>query len=169
MEELWKDIKDYEDLYQISNLGRLRKIKNKIQIIKPIKCTNGYLEYALWKNGKRKVFLVHRLVAQYFIDNKNNLPEVNHIDENIENNSVINLEWITSKDNANYGTRNIKCREANRKNFKRVIQYDLENNIIKQFECISDAAKSVNGDSSFISRVCKGKQKTAYGYIWKFI
>lgn len=169
MKEIWKDIKDYEGLYQISNFGRLRKVKNKIQIIKPTKCTNGYLEYALWKNGKRKVFLAHRLVAEYFIDNTNNFPEINHIDENIENNIVSNLEWVTSKYNANYGTRNIKCREANRKNFKRVIQYDLENNIIKQFECINDAAKSVNGDCSFISRVCKGKQKTAYGYIWKFI
>ena len=162
--ETWKVIIDFEN-YEISNLGRLRK---GVKIIKPIICTNGYLEYCLWKKGKRHIVLAHRLVGLYFLDNPNNLPEINHKDENKTNNCVSNLEWCTSKYNSNYGSRNKKCREVNRRNFKSVSKYTTDNVLVDVFETIEDASKSVNGDSSFISRVCKGKGLTAYGYIWKF-
>ena len=162
--EKWKTVNNYEN-YAISTYGRLRK-NNKI--IKPIKCSNGYLEYALWHNGKRKVVLAHRLVAEHFIDNIDNLPEVNHKDENKNNNNVHNLEWCTSKYNSNYGSRNKKCRDCNKNSFKNVVQYDLNGRFVNKFECIADAARAVNGDSSFISRTCKGLSKTAYGYVWKF-
>ena len=180
MTEIWKDVPGFENSYEISSYGRLkskdRKIKNsknfyikKGQIIKPIRCTNGYYEYVLHKNGKKKIWLVHRLVATVFIPNPGGLEQVNHKDENISNNNVMNLEWVTPKQNANYGTRNYKCRECNRFAFKAVAQMDFNNNILNCFETIQDGARFVNGDASAISRVCKGKNKTAYGYKWKFI
>lgn len=180
MIEIWKDVPEFEEYYKISNFGRLkskdRKIKNsnsyytkKGCLIKPTKCTNGYYEYALYKNGIRKIWLVHRLVATVFIPNPNGLEQVNHKDENISNNNVWNLEWVNPKQNANYGTRNYKCRECNRFAFKAVAQMDFNNNILNCFETIQDGARYVNGDATFISRVCKGKGKSAYGYKWKFI
>lgn len=182
MKEIWKAVKDYENIYEISNLGRLRSkdryIKNgngyrisKGKIIKPIKCINGYLEYALndkENNKKRKMILAHRLVAMHFIQNPDNKPEVNHLDENIENNRVDNLEWCTSKENANYGTRNQRCKNVNLDKCKKVLQIDLKNNIVKEFNSIGDAGRNINGDISSIIRVCKGKQKTAYNYKWQY-
>lgn len=165
MKEIWKKICDSNG-YEISNKGRLRN-KNNL-IIKPTICKNGYLEYALWKNGKRKVILAHRLVAKYFIDNPNDYPEVNHKDENIQNNNVNNLEWCTSEQNANYGTRNERCRNANKYKFIKIQQYDLYENLLNTFECIEDAARYVNGDSSHISRSARNN-RIAYGYKWIII
>ena len=113
--ESWKDIEGYEGLYQISNLGKVRSLNRIVQgtndyfqkgiELKPI--DNGkYLFVTLRKNGNKKIFYIHRLVAEYFVDNPNNYNEVNHIDENKHNNSYNNLEWCTHKYNANYGTRN---------------------------------------------------------------
>lgn len=106
--EEWKDIKGYENKYQISNLGRVKALDyrrtGKEQIIS-IKNNKGYSEVALWKDSKRKMFMVHRLVAQAFIPNPNNLPQVNHKDENKTNNIVENLEWCTQSYNNSYGTR----------------------------------------------------------------
>lgn len=113
MKEIWKDIKGYEKLYQVSNLGNVRRIKfinnrtqkDKIKMLKLIKDKKGYLKINLWKNNKSKMFLVHRIVAETFILNPNNLPQVNHKDENKSNNCVENLEWCSQKYNNNYGNR----------------------------------------------------------------
>lgn len=178
MVEMWKDIKDFEDCYQISNLGRIKskdryvrvcgggKRLVKSKIIKPNKCTNGYYEASLNKNGKRTVILLHRLVAQHFIDNPLNLPEVNHKDEDISNNCVENLEWCTSKYNANYGTRNQRVREKTKT--KSVVQYTKDGEFVKKWDCIVDAERNVGADTAAIIRVCKGKQKTSMGYLWKY-
>lgn len=180
MKEIWKKVNSYEGWYEISNFGRLKSLDRYVnkgngnvriakgKIIKPTLCTNGYLEYVLYKNGVKKVVLAHRLVAQHFIPNPENKLEVNHIDENIQNNRVDNLEWLTSKENANYGTRNKKCRDCNKKYFKPVLQYDLEGNFIKEYETLGDASRYINGDISAIIRVCKKRQNIAYGYIWKY-
>lgn len=101
MQEVWKDIKGYEGLYQISNTGKVKGLKRN-KVLKPILQRSGYYYVDL----QRKRRLVHRLVAEAFIDNPDNLPEVNHKDEDKVNNSVENLEWCDSKYNANYGTRN---------------------------------------------------------------
>ena len=119
MKEEWRDIKGYEGLYQISNLGRVKSLARDTnnqyckvdKIIKANPNKWGYLNVNLYKKGKGKPFKVHRLVALHFIENPENLPEVNHKDENKSNNCVDNLEWCTSKDNCNHGTRNKRISE----------------------------------------------------------
>lgn len=101
--ELWRPISGYEGLYYISNLGRVKsEITHKI--LKPRNSTHDYDRVRLYKNHKPKEFFVHKLVAQAFIPNPNNYPQVNHKDENKVNNCVDNLEWCTHKYNMNYGT-----------------------------------------------------------------
>lgn len=112
-EEVWKDIKGYEGKYQASNLWRIRSLnyarRKQIRVLKPgIEKTRGYLSVTLLNKGKQKTKPVHRLVALTFIPNPNNLPQVNHKDENKLNNCVDNLEWCNAKYNCNYGNRNIK-------------------------------------------------------------
>lgn len=115
--ETWKDIAGYEN-YEVSNLGRIRKKSSthnykcgnsyttKEIIIKQFKNEKGYLLVRFTKNGKKKKFRVHRLVAEAFIPNTNNLPQINHKDEDKANNHIDNLEWCDAKYNNNYGTRN---------------------------------------------------------------
>lgn len=111
MKEIWKDIEEYEGLYQISNLGRVKSFPRKgthttkERIIKFAKSNKGYLIAILKNNDVQKAFSVHRLVAKAFIPNPNNLPQVNHKDENKENNNVNNLEWCDNWYNSHYGTR----------------------------------------------------------------
>ena len=94
--EKWKDIKDYEGLYQASNLGR---IKSKHKILKQILRKDGYYFVNLSKNGKIKPIKVHRIIAQTFVNNKNDYNIINHIDGNKQNNKVSNLEWCTQSHN----------------------------------------------------------------------
>lgn len=132
MKEIWKDIPEYEGLYQASNLGNIRVlnrvvnsgIKNNNTVIRKGKLlkqriNQGYYEVALSKNNKKKFLKVHRLIAITFIPNLNNFPSINHKNENKLNNNVNNLEWCSVKYNCNYGTRNQRISLANRgKNFK---------------------------------------------------
>ena len=118
MIELWKDIKNYEGIYQVSNLGRIKTLDKyvnclyeqkrliKSREIKTFKNNSGYYIVSLYQNNKSKKFLVHRLVAEAFIPNLNNKKEVNHIDGNKENNCVENLEWVTAKGNILHATKN---------------------------------------------------------------
>ena len=107
MEEIWKDVKGYEGLYQVSNLGNVKSIRKNI-IKKPSRLPKGYLQMRLSKNGKNKYISIHRLVAQAFIPNINNYPCVNHKDCNPQNNKVNNLEWCTYKENNSYKNHNLK-------------------------------------------------------------
>ena len=119
MTEIWKDIVGYEGLYQVSNLGNVKRLKGykgrgkgyivEEHLIQPSINSRGYQNVILCKNGKTKTFTMHRLVAIAFLDNSDNFPQVNHKDENELNNCVDNLEWCDSKYNNNYGTRNKKC------------------------------------------------------------
>lgn len=103
MKEVWKDIEGYEGLYQISNLGRVKRVATG-KVLKGGKDKDGYLMVKLYKNNIRSNKKIHRLVAEAFIPNPENKPQVNHADENKTNNSLDNLEWMTAKENINHGT-----------------------------------------------------------------
>ena len=160
MKETWKPIEGYEGLYEISNLGNIyctkRKITRFLQISK-----NGYLRVSLSKEGHKTTYLVHRLVAEAFIPNPDNLPQVNHKDENKINNHVDNLEWCTAIYNLNYGNRNSKSGKS-------VVQYDLQGKFLKKWQTISSAGKELGILVTNICDCCKGGRKTAGGFKWKY-
>ena len=182
--EIWKPIKGYEGKYEISNLGRVKSLNynrtKKEKILKPTLSHNGYFIVTLSKNGKTKKFRVNRLVIETFIPDKsdfkstpdedrNNIDidnlEVNHIDENIKNNNLNNLEWCTHKYNMNYGERNLKIVKHIK---KAIYQYDLNNKFIKEYESITQANKKTHIPISSISACCVGQRKKTNGYIFKF-
>lgn len=148
MEELWKTIEGFED-YQVSNFGRIKSFRHNKKdgkIMKLSKDSHGYFQIELWysdENGKHKSHLiVHRLVAKAFIPNPDNLPQVNHKDENPENNCVNNLEWCTNKYNNNYGTKNER---AAIKNGKPIYSVDKNGNI-EDFSGLRVAARAMTGN-----------------------
>lgn len=172
MEELWKTIEECED-YQVSNFGRIKSFKydkENGKIMKPYKTTKGYLQIDLSLDGRKREnrlhLAVHRLVARAFIPNPENLPQVNHKDENKENNHVNNLEWCTNEYNSRYGTRSEKVGAKQR---KLIYSLDKDGNI-EEFDGLRFAARIITGNSnasgSTIGDVIKGKRKTAYGRQW---
>ena len=128
MIEEWRTIEGYEGLYEVSNLGRVRSVDRYVidslghrrfykgKVLFPVKNNLGYLLVSICCNGKHKMFLVHRLVAQAFLLNPENLTEVNHKDEDKTNNNVENMEWCNRSYNINYGTRNTRAKDTNIKN-----------------------------------------------------
>lgn len=175
--EVWKDIKGYEGLYQVSNLGRVKSLDRfvdwkydkkqfiKGKVLKNCSMSSGYLFVGLSKNGKVKNHSIHRLVAKAFIPNPESKPEVNHLDENISNNNVTNLQWVTPSENANYGTRNKKVAE---KLSYKTVQLTTEMEFIELYDSLMDASRELKVDVSSIIRVCKGKQNTSMGYRWMY-
>lgn len=184
MEEIFIDIKGYEGLYQISNLGRIKSLWfGKEKILKGGKDKDGYLKVILSREGKHKTYSVHRLVAEAFIPNTNNHPQVNHKNEDKTDNCVDNLEWCTQKYNVNYGTcqqrraKNTDYKAIGRKNAekllnrkdqsKTVLQYTKEGEFIRKWETLRECGR--NGFKiSNISSCCQGKRKTHKGFIWKY-
>ncbi len=182
MNEIWKDIEGYEGLYQISNLGRVKRLDRYVKgrwgnyyllngkLIKERKTKDGYLRVGLQTGKKQKMFAIHRLVAKAFIPNPDNLPQVNHKDENKENNCVDNLEWCTAKYNINYGNC-IEYRSKKRingKNSKTVYQYSIDGQFIKEWPSTREIQRSLGFAKSNIVTCCNGKIKTAYGYKWSY-
>ena len=167
--EQWKDI-IYEKDYQISNLGRIKSFKwGKERILKQSQCMNGYYYVGLSKNGIVKTYQVHRLVAEAFIDNPDNLPQVNHKDENPQNNVVSNLEWCDAKYNNNYGTRNKRIGKSNTngKLSKPVLQYTLDGQFVKEWSSTMECKR--NGyNQSHIIECCRKNRKTHKGFIWRY-
>lgn len=172
MKEIWKDIKEYEGLYQVSNFGRIKSLPRKgtyARILKPSTNKDGYLQVHLCKNGKLKTFLVHRLVAEAFLDNPNNLPQVNHKDENPQNNNVENLEFCSAKYNTNFGNRNKKIAEkmTNGKLSKKVLQYTLDGQFVREWESTAECGR--NGfNQGHICSCCQGKIKKHHNFIWRY-
>lgn len=158
MEE-YRIIKDFPD-YEVSNLGRVRNIKTG-KILSP-GVDRGYMIICLCKGGEKKMCKIHRLVAEAFLPNHNNYPEVNHKDENKLNNNVDNLEWCDRKYNINYGTRTEKCS-------KPVAQYDLNGNLVATWKSTMEIERVLGYFNSNISACCLGKYKTMYGYIWRYV
>lgn len=165
MVEEWRDIEGYEGKYMVSSLGRVKSMSynktGKEKIRKQVKNRNGYLQVALCKNGKMCMKSVHRLVAIAFIPNPKNLPQVNHKDENKENNCVSNLEWISQKDNLNYGT----ARERTTKKISKPVLC-VETGVI--FPSSVEAALHSGVHRSNINNCCLGKRKTSCGLHWQF-
>lgn len=165
MEEIWKDVKGFEGVYQVSNNGRVRSLRRNIILRQGI-TRKGYKMVILCTNNIPKNYSIHRLVAEAFLPNPNNLHFVNHKDENKTNNCVDNLEWCTPEHNCNHGTRNERISKSQKK--KKVSQYTLDGTLIKTYEGMNIAAKETNSNCSKISRCCKNKRKTHNGFIWKY-
>lgn len=154
-----KDIRGYEGLYGITMTGRVWSYKTK-RFLKPNVVDNGYLQVSLYKDNKRKYFYVHRLVAETYIPNPDNKPQVGHIDDNPRNNCWDNIYWTTALNNCNYGSRAKGCNGA-----KKVICVETG----KIFRTISEAAKELDLNPGNISNVCYGRSKTAGGYHFEFV
>lgn len=170
--EIWRDIQKYKGRYQISNMGRVKSLariitdelgrKNPIQekILKPSN-NKGYLRVQLEGNPH----YIHRLVAEAFIPNPKNLPEVNHKDENKQNNCVDNLEWCSKEYNANYGTRVQRIKQNFPDSFP-VFIYDTNNNLIKMCNTITEAANFLDKSTSYVrKRILEDYKKTEDEYV----
>lgn len=169
--ELWKAISGYEGLYEVSNLGNVRSLFRYKKVLKPWDIGTGYLMVSLSKDKSRRTFFVHRLVASAFIENPENKPQVNHLDENRANNNVSNLEWCTCKENHNYGSHNEKLSTAHinhPKKSKPVAQYTIHGEFICEFPSIADAARKTATNKSDICACCQGKRKAHKGYVWRY-
>ena len=175
VEEIWKDIPEYEGLYQASNLGRIRSLnywdRGYAKVLKEIRSsTNPYLRVNLYKNKKAHTLLIHRLVWAAFNGIIPKDMQINHIDENTINNSLCNLELVSPKSNANWGTRNkrVADKTKNGKMSKIVYQYDLNNTLIKVWPSVREIKRELGYNNGNISKCCRGITKYAFGYIWKY-
>ena len=185
MEEIWKPIKGYEGLYEVSNMGRVKRLPYTCigytkghkrlylrtfqgGILKGTICKNGYYRVTLTKNGVNKYYHVHRLVAEAFIENPNNLPFINHRDETRTNNWVDNLEWCTCQYNNTYGNaRKRSAASYSRNRSYPVKMYSVYGEFIKTFPSVKDAAKEVGVTHNSLLRAISKVRKTAAGYVWE--
>ena len=180
--EIWKNIEGYEN-YQVSNLGNVRNLnyngtKGNVKNLVPKKNNSGRLWVELWANGRGKIFLIHRLVGMAFIPNPDNLPQINHKDENPLNNCVENLEWCTASYNVKYSARLHPERFRNRhySNHKghgnklslKINQYDLQGNFIRSWDNSRTIFLETGMSDWSITQCCRGNRHTAYGYTWQY-
>lgn len=195
MEEIFKEIEGYESKYLISNYGRI-KSKNyhntgRDEFLKIQTNRNGYQHISIWYKGETKMYSIHRLVWKTF---KGEIPEgyeVNHMDENPSNNRLDNLNLLTHKENMNWGTciermaSKLKGRKHseetkqkmskagkgryNEKNCKVVLQYDLNDNLIKEWPSGMEINRQLGFSRGSIAECCKGIRKTANGFKWKYL
>ena len=177
--EIWKPVVGFENLYEVSNMGRVKSLERTVwsglnggcyitipeRILKPRKAS-GYLQVALYKDGKGKWCLVHRLVASAFIPNPQGLPEVNHISEDKADNNLENLEWVSPKENVNHGTRNKRMAE---KKSKAVVGVHIVTGEKVFFPSIIAVERQIGIDQASICKCCKGKQKIAGNYTWHYV
>ena len=166
MDEIWRDIDGYEGLYQISNKGRVKRLLGPSErILRPVLNRSGYYYIMLYNDSVKKAFRLHRLVAQAFIPNLYNKPQVNHLDENKKNNCVDNLEWATAKENSNYGSRNERI--TGRPSIP-IIQYSKDGEFIKEWQSAVEVKRVLGINNSHIIQCCKGKRKSAGGFVWRY-
>ena len=177
MTEIYKDIPGYEGKYQISNMGNVKSLHykntNKEKVLTPI---NHYLGYQFVHLGVSKIKMIHVLVAENFVPNKENKPFVNHIDGNKKNNKANNLEWVTAKENMQHAIRtglrnpheNGKLSGGKNPTSKHVYQFSLDGEYIAKWDCISSAARFYNVRPGNISNCAAGRKPTCGGFIWKY-
>ena len=175
--EVWSTVKGYENRYMVSSIGRFlalgrsiitkhghyRKLPDRFFNLTPKK-SSGYVEVQLRDNSGSKYAYVHRLVAQSFLDNPENLPVINHIDTIRDNNKISNLEWVTVSDNLTY---NDSHRRGGEKRKKRVFQYTLDNYFIKPFNSVQEC-EDAGYSKSGVGKVCRGTQEKHGGYRWSY-
>lgn len=172
MHEEWRDVKGYEGLYQVSNKGNVKSIPHLIKANisggtritkgkekKARKGWHGYKTISLCKEGELKTCLLHRLVAEAFVDNPNNLPAVNHIDGDKDNNSCSNLEWCTNADNSRHAVESGLITTAKKVRC-------IETNTV--YRCSKDAEISTGINARNIRSACQGRYKTSGGYHWEY-
>ena len=193
--EIWKDIEGYEGYYQISNMGRVKSLERTVwnsglnggcyvtipeKIMKGVADGHDYLQVKLYKDGKDKKCRINRLVASAFLENPQNLPEVNHKNEDKTDNRVENLEWCSSSYNINYGARNKKVAEKlkgrklseehkkkiGKKNSKPVFSVNKESGLIMWWQSANEAEKCTGINKNSICACLKGRQKSAGGHYW---
>lgn len=175
--EIWKNVKGYENLYLVSNYGNIKRIgKNKNRKFNVTR--NGYALVNLYKNGVSKNISVHRIVAEAFLKNIYNLPQVNHKNGVKTDNRVENLEWISVKENIKHSYRALgrKTSKGNKGNINRItkstkplIQYDLDGNFVKVWGSKENASRELKIDSATISNCCRDKRKSTGHYKWKYV
>ena len=191
MDEIWKDVVGYEGLYQVSDMGQVRSLNwrgsglVRNMYLKPTH--DGYRQVVLYKDGKGKTSRVHRLVAEAFIPNPENLPLINHKDEVASNNCVSNLEWCTHSYNMRYWMNlhpekkelSDAVRRKKKESFGRkrgpykltspVLQRSVETDeVIRRWDSLYEAYDTNGWWGASIKACCEGKRKTAYGYRWEY-
>ena len=191
IEEIWKDIEGYENLYQVSTMGNVKSLnfnKTSIEkILKPRDNGNGYLTVCLWKNNAYKHKYIHRLVCETFLPNPENKPCIDHVNCVRSDNRLENLRWATytenltnpitrkrnsdthreiyqGENNPNYGNRG-KLNSLS----KPIVQLDLFGNIINLWHSAKDAERECGFDASTITKCCKGKKQTHKGFKWMYL
>lgn len=189
MQEIWKDIPNFEGRYQVSNFGRVKSLKRKVKtgrngyrtinetFIKPRNDNNrGYQTINLRIYPQKYSISLHRLVAKMFIPNPNNLPEVNHKDSNPSNNNAKNLEWCTQSYNIKYAYKHGNAKPTKGcfqkgnipHNRRKINQYSKNGEYLNTFNSVKEAGLYVNTVPSNINNCLSGNTKTAKGYIWKY-
>lgn len=169
--EEWRAVVGYEGLYEVSSFGRVRN-KNTLKVLSQSKSRQGYYRVSLWKINKSIKYSAHRLVALAFIENPDDKPQVNHIDENKTNNCVENLEWCTQIENHNHGTINERISKAltnNPKKSKPVGAFDDSMNLIFTFPSVYEASRVTGINVSCIRDSLHKRTIRAGGYIWQFL
>lgn len=189
--EEWKDIKDFEGLYQISNYGRVKRLgywRNYIgrnqftsfesryfvdEHILKVKY-DRYLRVQLYKTSKEsRLYSIHQLVGETFIPNPDNKPIIDHKNNNTYDNTVSNLQWVTYKENTDYSWERGRERKtgANHKNSKKIGQYDLDGKLLNIYYGSGEASRATGICDVTIRKACKGGYgcKTRGGFIWKYI
>lgn len=190
MDEIWKDVVGYEDLYKVSNLGNISgkdricfnegrnfEFHKKEKLLSQCDCSSGYKSVLLFNNGKRKLTLAHRIIAQAFIPNPEHKLYVNHIDGDKYNNIVSNLEWVTASENQLHAFKigikkptNTNRFGSENTNSKPIYQYKMNGEFVKYFGSIIDASRETGINKSGISSCASFRYKNSHagGFLWRY-